>query len=265
MPGFLIALLIIATVFLILGVIGRGLEASSGTFTFKIEGKVGPFPRFLFLIFSAIFYAVAVVLFLRLIGPSKPPHNVANTSPAAVTSSQSSSPTGQFPSPGPTSQSPSPGPTSQSPIASPSELSAGQIADDVTGETETGGVNDGSTVTNASCYQDTVRQDADGTTQAECDITLSNGVILRAAVSDNGNGATSHNQYQENLSASNIADAVYGMKATDGLTVTASTCYANTMQIENSGYTQVKCNLTFSNGSTYYDTVTYNGLSTASF
>lgn len=247
MPGFLIALLIIATVFLILGVMGRGLEASSGTFTFKIEGKVGPFPRFAFLIFSAIFYAVALVLFLRLIGPSKPPHNVANTSPAGVTSSQSSSPTGQ------------------SPIPSPSELSAGQIADDMTGEVETGGVNNGSTVTNASCYQDTVRQDADGTTRAECDITLSNGVILRAAVGDNGNGATSYNQYQENLSASNIADAVYGIKATDGLTVTASTCYANTMQMENNGYTQVKCNLTFSNGSTYYDTVTYNGLSTASF
>jgi hypothetical protein len=256
MPGFLIALLIIATVFLILGVIGRGLEASSGTFTFKIEGKVGPFPRFIFLIFSVIFYAVALVLFLRLIGPSKPPNNVANTSPARVTSSQISSPTSPSPSPSPTSPSPSP---------SPSELSAGKIADDMIGEVETGGVNNGRKVTNTSCYQDTVRQDADGTTQAECDVTLSNGVILRAAVSDNGNGATSYNQYQENLSASDIANAVYGVQATGGLTVTASTCYANTMQIENSGYTQVKCNLTFSNGNTYYDTVTYNGISTPSF
>ena len=259
MPGFLIALLIIATVFLILGAIGRGLEASSGTFTFKIEGKVGPFPRFIFLIFSVILYAVALVLFLRLIGPSKPPHNVANTSPARVTASPS-------PSPSPTSPSPSPSPTSPSPSPSPSELSAGQIADDMIGEVETGGaVNNGRTVTNASCYQDTVRQDADGTTQAECDVTLSNGVILRATVSDNGNGATSYNQYQENLSASDIANAVYGVQATDGLTVTASTCYANTMQIGNGGYTQVKCNLTFSNGNTYYDTVTYNGLSTPSF
>ena len=256
MPGFLIALLIIATVFLILGVMGRGLEASSGTFTFKIEGKVGPFPRFIFLIFSAIFYAVALVLFLRLIGPSKPPHNEANTSPAGFSSSQFSSPTSQSPSPSPTSQSPSP---------SPSELSAGQIADDTIGEVETGGVNNGSTVTNASCYQDTVRQDADGTTYAECDITLSNGAILRAAVSDKGSRTTSSNQYQENLSARDIANAVYGRQATDGLTVTASTCYANTMQTENNGYTQIKCNLTFSNGNTYYDTVTYNGLSSASF
>jgi hypothetical protein len=248
MPGFLIALLVIATVFLLLGVIGRGVEASSGTFTLKVDGKVGPFPRFIFVIFSVIDYAVALVLFLALIGSSNPlPPNGGNTSPAGVISS------------------PTPGPTSPSPSPSPPELSAGQIAHDLIGDTETGGVDNGTTVTSATCYQDTVRQNADGTTQAECDATLSNGVILRVAASDTGKGTTFDNRYQENLSASSIANAVYGVQATDGLTVTASTCYASTMQIENNGYTRIQCNLTFSNGYTYYKTVTYNGLSTPSF
>lgn len=249
MPAFLIALLIIATVFLILGVIGRGLEASSGTFTFKVEGKVGPFPRFLFLIFSAIFYAAALVLFLRFMGPSKPPtpHNVANTTPAAVSSS------------------PIPSPTSPSPSPSTPELSAGQIAQDVDGEQETRGINSGATVSNAACYQDTVSQDADGATQAECDLALSNGVILRAAVTVTGTTNSWNDQYQVNLTAGDIANAVYGLQATDGLTITASTCYGSTLQLESSGYTQVQCSLTFSNGETYYDTVTYNGLSTPSF
>jgi hypothetical protein len=249
MPGFLIALLIIATVFLILGVIGRGLEASSGTFTFKIEGKVGPFPRFIFLIFSAIFYAAALVLFLRFTGPSKPPspHNVANTSPA------------------PASSSPISNPTSPAPNTSTPELSAGQIAHDVVGGQETRGINSGATVTNASCYQDTVSQNADGATQAECDLTLSNGVILHAAVTDIGTTTSWNDQYQENLTAGDIANAVYGLRATDGLMITASTCYGSTLQLESSGYTQVQCNLTFSNGETYYDTVTDNGLSTPSF
>lgn len=249
MPAFLIALLIIATVFLILGVIGRGLEASSGTFTFKIEGKVGPFPRFIFLIFSAVFYVAALVLFLHFMGPSKPPspHNVANTSPAPASSSPIPSPASPFPSP------------------STPELSAGQIAQDVVGGQETSGVNSGATVTNAACYQDTVSQNAEGTTQAECDLTLSNGVILRAAVTDIGTTTSWNDQYQENLTASNIANAVYGRQATDGLTITASTCYGSTLQLESSGYTRIQCNLTFSNGETYYDTVTDNGLSTPSF
>jgi hypothetical protein len=58
-----------------------------------------------------------------------------------------------------------------------------------------------------------VRQNADGTTQAECDATLSDGVILRGAASDNGKGTTFDNQYQENLSASSIANAAYGLQS----------------------------------------------------
>ena len=249
MPEFLIALLVVGTVFLLLGLIGRGVEAGSGMFTFKIEGKVGPFPRVVFASFGAIDYVIAMVLFLALLGSSKPsPPQGGNKTPvpASITS-------------------PATSPATSSTTSQP-ELSAGQIAHDAIGETETRGVNTGATVTNATCYQDTVQQNANFTTQAECDLTLSNNVILRAAVTDNDSGSTtSENQYQENLTASDIANAVYGDVATDGLTVTASTCYQSTLQIENNGYTQVQCNLTFSNGNTYYDTVTYNGLSTPSF
>ena len=117
-------------------------------------------------------------------------------------------------------------------------------------------------VTYAACYPDTVLQNADGATQAECDLTLSDGVILRAAVTDTGTTESWNDQYQVNLTASDIANAVYGLRATDGLTITASTCYGSTLQLESSGYTQIKCNLTFSNDETYYDTVSDNGFST---
>jgi hypothetical protein len=97
MPYFLIALLVIATVFLCVGVIGRGVEAGSGTFTLKIEGKVGPVPRVIFVIFSGINYVAAIVLFLALIGLSSssssaiaapttpPPTTPASTTPASTT------------------------------------------------------------------------------------------------------------------------------------------------------------------------------------
>jgi hypothetical protein len=81
MPYFLIAMLVIATVFLILGLIGRGVEAGSGSFTIKVEGKVGPFPRVIFLILSAINYIGALVLFLAAIGMSSNPST--NVSPVA--------------------------------------------------------------------------------------------------------------------------------------------------------------------------------------
>jgi hypothetical protein len=98
MPYFLIALLVVATVFLLMGIIGRGVEAGSSTFTIKIEGKVGPFPRLVFVVFSAINYVIAVVLFIALIGMSsqsqQPSANnttapVNTTSVAPVNSSQS--------------------------------------------------------------------------------------------------------------------------------------------------------------------------------
>jgi hypothetical protein len=88
MPSFLIALLIVATVFLLLGIIGRGVEAGSGTFTVKVEGKVGPFPRIIFVIFSAINYVAALVLFIVLIGlskPTQPPASGPATIPVAAT------------------------------------------------------------------------------------------------------------------------------------------------------------------------------------
>jgi len=65
---FVIALLIIATIFLLLGLLGRGLEGGAGAFTIKVEGKVGRVPRIVFLIFSGINYTVALVLFLAIFG-----------------------------------------------------------------------------------------------------------------------------------------------------------------------------------------------------
>ncbi len=104
MPYFLIALLVIATVFLCVGVIGRGVEAGSGTFTLKIEGKVGPVPRVIFVIFSAINYVAAIVLFLALIGLSSssssaiaasttpPPTTPVSTTPASITPASTTPP-----------------------------------------------------------------------------------------------------------------------------------------------------------------------------
>jgi hypothetical protein len=90
MPYFLIALLVVATVFLIMGLIGRGVEAGSGSFSIKVEGKVGPFPRMVLLVFSAINYVAALVLFVAMIGlsnsPSKPGNDTGNIQQAGSTS-----------------------------------------------------------------------------------------------------------------------------------------------------------------------------------
>jgi hypothetical protein len=72
MFNFLIALLFIATAFLCIGVIGRGVEAGSGTLTLKIEGKVGPVPRLVFVFLSAVNYIAAMALFLSIVGASEP-------------------------------------------------------------------------------------------------------------------------------------------------------------------------------------------------
>jgi len=84
MPYFLVALLVVATVFLIVGIVGRDVSAGSGTFMLKIEGRVGPFPRAVFLIFSVINYGVALILFLVLVGAANPPQPSPGNSPTKV-------------------------------------------------------------------------------------------------------------------------------------------------------------------------------------
>jgi len=65
---FVIALLVIATIFLLLGLLGHGVEGGAGAFTVKVEGKVGRVPRIVFLVFSGINYTAALVLFLAIFG-----------------------------------------------------------------------------------------------------------------------------------------------------------------------------------------------------
>jgi hypothetical protein len=87
---------------------------------------------------------------------------------------------------------------------------------------------------------------------------------MRSRVTDNGNETKFYDEFQENLTASDIANAVIGESTTDGLTVSDASCEPNTIQIDNNGSTQARY-LTFSDGSTADQTVYYNGLSDASF
>jgi hypothetical protein len=101
--------------------------------------------------------------------------------------------------------------------------------------------------------------------QAECDLTLSTLATYRASVTDNGNGTTFDFQYQENISVGEIQQAVIGLEAQNGSTVSASTCYSDTMQTTSNGSTQIQCALTFTNNMTYNATVTDNGLSVRTY
>jgi hypothetical protein len=247
MANFLIALLVVGTVFLLLGVIGRGVEAGSGTVVFKIEGKVGPFPRAVFVTFSVIDYVVTLILFVALLvsmHPS-PGNGSGNSSPAPIGYSSNISP------------------PNSPPNSSSQPISASQIAQDATGQSETG-VNSNATVTYATCYPDTVQQTSDGSTQAECNLTLSNDVKMRSVVTDNVNGISFNDEYQQNLSASDIESAVMSRKTANNKTVTDSTCDPSTVQTNSNGSTQSQCTLTLFDGLSYnqYDTtVTYNGVS----
>jgi hypothetical protein len=61
----------------------------SGSFSIKVEGKIGRIPRFVFLIFSGINYIAALVLFMAIIGNSSSSTPTGNTvqqpGPAQVT------------------------------------------------------------------------------------------------------------------------------------------------------------------------------------
>ena len=120
----------------------------------------------------------------------------------------------------------------------------------------------GSTVTVARCSQGSVQQYAGGSTQAECDLTFSNNVILRASVTVYSGGSRNYDgQYQENLTAADVEKIMAGQKTASGWTVISATCYQSTLQKESNGSTQVECILTLANNTSYQTTVTYNGIS----
>ena len=177
--------------------------------------------------------------------------------PQTIADIHSTSPS---PSPSPTSPSPSPSPTSPSP--SPSPTSASQIATDVTGDTVNASRHSGATVTSATCFQNSVSLSGNGTAYAECDLTYSDGAVFRSAVTDDGGDASSQEQYQENLSASDIANYAVGDIATSGIntgaTVTSATCY--TAQLESNNWTYATCSLYLSNGAVINATVEDDGI-----
>jgi hypothetical protein len=152
----------------------------------------------------------------------------------------------------------SPSSPSSTPATPPIPLTAAQIAQDTVGRTAT----NGSTVTTAHCSQGSVQLYAGGSTQADCDLTFSNNVVLRASVTVYGDGSTTWSgMYQENLTAADVEEALVGRPTTGGWSVISATCYQSTLQKEPDGSTQVECVLTLGNNTSYETTVTYNGIS----
>ncbi len=120
----------------------------------------------------------------------------------------------------------------------------------------------GSTVTTAHCSPGSVQLFADGSTQADCDLTFSNNVVLRASVTVYSNGSTTWNgKYQENLTAADFEKVLAGRQTAGGWAVISATCYQSTLQKDPDGSTQVECLLTLGNNTSYETTVTYNGIS----
>lgn len=101
-----------------------------------------------------------------------------------------------------------------------------------------------------------------GTAYAECDLTYSDGAVFRSAVTDDDGNASSQEQYQENLSAIDIANYAVGDNVTSGInagaTVTSATCYS--AQLENNDWTYATCQLYLSDGATLNATVEDNGI-----
>lgn len=177
------------------------------------------------------------------------------------------------PNPAPSLSANNSGPTSpNTPLSttststSPGPISASQIASDVTGETVNDSRHSGATVASATCYQNSVGQSGNGTAYAECDLTYSDGAVFRSAVTDTDGNASSQEQYQGNLSASNIANYAVGDTVTSGInegaTVTSATC--GTAQFDSSnGWTYAVCGLDLSDGAFLNATVADNGIRSA--
>jgi hypothetical protein len=157
---------------------------------------------------------------------------------------------------------PTPLPSPTSPGAQTSPTTASEIASDVTGDTVNSSRHSGATVTSATCYQNSLGISGNGTAHAECDLTYSDGAVFRSAVTDNDGSASSQEQYQENLSGSNIANYAVGDNATSGIdsgaTVTSATC--GSAQLESNDWTYATCQLDLSNGAVINATVEDNGI-----
>jgi hypothetical protein len=127
-------------------------------------------------------------------------------------------------------------------------------------------VDGGQAVTNAHCDQGTVRAGTDGSTQVQCDLTVANGDIMRAAVTDSATGAVAQNQYQENISATQIANALIGLYGEiSQSTVVHATCNPSTVSLQTDGVTDAECYLWMANGDQFYAAAQYNGISSPSF
>lgn len=164
-------------------------------------------------------------------------------------------------------QSPSRPSSSPAPRLGRSALSAGTVAQNITGDLVSSGRYDGATVTSATCYQGTAQLWSDGTTHAECDLSLSAGPVFRAAVIDGNLRTTFFFQYQDNLSADSIANDVTGDTVNSGInqgaSVESASCYGNTIQQWSNGETHAECNLELSDGASLQAEVIDNGLTTS--
>lgn len=73
---------IVSTILLILGVVGRGASARSGSFSFTVSGTIGPVPGVILVVVGIFGYVVAGVFFLALptggeqVHQVQPPHPV---------------------------------------------------------------------------------------------------------------------------------------------------------------------------------------------
>lgn len=191
---------------------------------------------------------------------SNPTPTLAASAAAPVATSSSPTATAtvsQSASPQVSPSSSSLSPPSATPAVSQSPLTAAQIAQDVAGDE----ASNGSTVRTARCSPGSVQLFTNGSAQADCDLTFSSNIVMRASVTVYGNGSSTWNdQYQENLTAADFEKALVGLQTINDGNVVAATCYQSTLQKESDGYTQVECVLTLENAS-HETTVTYNGIS----
>jgi hypothetical protein len=194
----------------------------------------------------AIVVALLTFVLVAQAGHSNPEPTTSPTSPSASLSA--------------TRPSASPGATSPSASAGP--ISASQIASAVTGNTVNESRHSGATVASATCYQDSVAQSGNGASYAECDLRYSDGSVFRSTVTVDDGKASSQEQYQENLSASDIANYAVGdtvnTGANEGATVTSAIC--STSQLESNDWTYATCRLDLSDGAVVNATVEDNGI-----
>lgn len=87
---FAIAMLAVAAFLLITGVVGHDTEVGQGGIALKVHGKVGPVPRIILFIASAIALVLAVVSFLVAL-PSTEGRAQEPGSPSAIPTASSSS------------------------------------------------------------------------------------------------------------------------------------------------------------------------------